>query len=71
MLKARVMNLVRRLRGLPCPECGPPRPVEWLEATPGEGDAAEAGPPEPCPRCGRIPPPQFVQVVTEGGTGTR
>jgi len=62
MLKTRVMNLFRRLRGGPCPECSTPRPIEWYEVLAGQ-DEPEDGPPPVCPRCGRIPPPQFVEVV--------
>jgi len=62
MLKTRVMNLVRRLRGLPCPECGPPKPVEWLE-DPADLVGIEPGPAPPCPKCGRLRSPEFVVIV--------
>ena len=63
MLKTRVMNLFRRLRGGPCPECSTPRPIEWYEVDADcEDEAAEDGPPV-CPRCGRPLPVSFIEVV--------
>ena len=63
MLRMRIANLVKRLGGAPCPECS--GPVRWLETVDAgrEDEAAEDGPAEPCPRCGRPLAVSFIEVV--------
>jgi len=68
MLKTRVMNLVRHLRGLPCPACS--GPVRWLETVDaGRDDAGrdnadrDPGPPPVCRKCGKRLPISFIEVV--------